>query len=136
MTKIQKCAGAFGALFLLVFALTNIPAFNDAEGKNFGLFAIDPIDNVVHFLTAVLGGIAAWKSVQWSRWFLVIFGVLYMADAGAGMFFQRGLLDTSLFTQPGGSPDFGLTNWLLNVPHIGIAGIMIWLGLTLDRSRA
>ncbi len=136
MTTIQKCAGAFAALFLLVFVLTNVPTFNDAQGRNFGLFVINPIDNVVHFLTAVIGGVAAWKSPGWSKRFLVLFGVLYMADAAAGMLLQRGLLDFTIFTQPGGGPSFGLTNWLLNVPHIGIAGVMIWLGFVLDRPRA
>ncbi len=136
MTKIQKCAGAFGVLFLVVFVLTNVPAFNDEQGRNFGLFVINPIDNIVHLLTAVLGLVAAWKSPMWAKWFLVLFGILYMADAAAGMFFQRGLLDFSLLTEPGGGASFGLTNWLLNAPHIGIAGLMIWFGYALSHSRA
>lgn len=133
MRSIQRLALAFGVLFLIVFVITNVPAFNDAQGRNFGLFVINPIDNIVHLLTAILGVLAGWCSPRWSRWFLAFFGILYGADAAVGMFLQRGLLDFSVFTQPGGTPDFGLTNWLLNIPHIGIAVVMVWLGFAFEK---
>lgn len=133
MSRIQQLAWAFAALFFVVYILTNIPAFNDAEGRNFGLFVINPIDNVVHLLTALLGALAAWKSARWSKWFFIIFGVLYELDAVAGIFQQRGLLDGTVFTQAGGSPSFSTTNILLNLPHVAIATVMILLGLYATR---
>ena len=126
---IQKLAWIFATLFLLVFIVTNVPAFNDAQGRNFGLFKIDPIDNLVHLLTAIIGGFAAWYSRRASKWFFIIFGVLYELDAVVGLLFSRGLLDTSIFTQGAGAADFGIINIALNIPHIIIASIMIAIGL-------
>ena len=126
---IQKLAWIFAALFLLVFIITNIPVFNDAEGRNFGLLKIDPIDNIVHLLTAIIGGVAAWYSRRASKLFFVMFGGLYELDAIVGLLFSRGLLDTSIFTQGVGSADFGIINIALNIPHIIIASIMIGIGL-------
>src|SRR5947209_2755129 len=98
LTIIQKLAWVFAVMFLLVVIITNVPAFNDARGYNFGLYKIDPIDNIVHFLTFVIGSICAWYSARFSKWFFVIFGALYGLDALAGLFLQRGLLDTTVFT--------------------------------------
>ena len=132
-TKIQTIAYVFALFFLLVVLVTNIPMFNDERGYNFGLYKIDPADNVIHFLTAVISAICGWYSAKASKWFLILFGALYGLDATAGLFFQRGLLDLTLFTELGGSPDFGLTNLFVNLPHIAIAAVMIWLGITVGR---
>jgi hypothetical protein len=133
MTIIQKWAAVFAGLFLIVFVTTHVPAFNDAQGYNFGLFKIDPIDDIVHLLTAILGFIAAWRSPKWARMFLVVFGILYALDAATGMVSQLGLLDLSLIhnTLLGETvlnPDFSVTNWLVNAPHIVISAAMISLG--------
>ena len=140
-TPIQKVAAAFAALFLLVFVSTHVPAFNDAQGYNFGLFKIDPIDDVVHLLTAILGLVAAWYGVRASRLFLVVFGTLYALDALTGMVSQLGLLDLSLIhnTLLGATivnPDFGIKNWLINAPHIVISAAMIYSGGWLFRTAA
>jgi len=126
----QRTAWIFGTIFLIVWVLTNIPAFNDAQGYNFGLFKIDPIDNIVHFLTVVLGFFAAWHSTYWSRWYVGLFGALYALDALTGMTTQMGLLDGSMLTSlssglPVWNPDFGMHNFLVNLPHIGIAAAML-----------
>jgi len=41
---------------------------------------------------------------------------------------SRGLLDGSIFLQGPASPDFGVTNWLLNFPHIIISGLALIIG--------
>ncbi len=138
MGYLRRWALIFGFLFLFVYIITNIPAFNDAQGYNFGLFKIDPIDNVVHLLTAVLGILAAWCSARYSRIFLIAFGTLYALDAATGMLSQLGLLDLSLIhnTLLGetiANPDFSITNWLINAPHIVISAVMITIGI---RARA
>ncbi len=133
MTRIQKWALGFGVLFLLVFVVTNIPAFNDAEGRNFGLFAINPIDNIVHLLTAVLGLLAGYFSARWSVWFFRLSGLVYGADTLTGLFLQRGFLDGTVFTLSGGSPDFGLTNIAINAPHIALTAVMLYVGFSYYR---
>ncbi|MCA1559753.1 MAG: hypothetical protein LC753_00485 [Acidobacteria bacterium] len=51
-----------------------------------------------------------------------------MSDAIVGMTMSRGLLDGSIFTQGPGRPDFGMTNWALNLPHVIISGIALVIG--------
>ena len=133
-------AFGFAVLFLLVWIATHVPAFNDAQGYNFGLFKIDPIDDIVHLLTALIGFFAAWYSTGASRKFLFIFGMLYALDAAAGLLSQLGLLDLSLIYSAlsGGTivdPDLSVKNFLINGPHIVISAVMIWAGARGFRSR-
>lgn len=136
MTKHQKWAWFFAGVFLFVFIVTNVPAFNDAEGRNFGLFKIDPIDNVVHFLTAVFCALAAWKSARWSSTCLAFFGILYGLDATVGLLLSKGLLDLTVFSGIGFAPDFSVRNLLINAPHVLIAIVMIWTGFLPMSRRA
>ncbi len=129
----QRAALFFATLFFVVWITTHVPQFNDARGYNFGLFKIDPIDDIVHLLTALLGFFAAWYSARASRWFLVVFGALYALDALTGMLTQLGLLDlslihNSLLGETLMHPDFSIVNWLVNAPHIVISAIMIAIG--------
>ena len=138
MVTVQRVAAAFAVLFLFVWVTTHVPALNDARGYNFGLFKIDPIDDIVHLLTAIIGFFCAWYSVKASRFFLVVFGVLYALDAATGMVSQLGLLDLSLVhnTLLGETilnPDFGIINWLVNAPHIVISAAMTYSGVSLKR---
>jgi hypothetical protein len=119
----------FSILFLIVVVITNIPAFNDAQGYNFGLYKIDPIDNLVHFLTFLLGAVAVWYSSRSAKIFLIVFGTLYALDALVGLFLSRGLLDLTVFTDGRGFSDFSISNILVNAPHIGISFLMLACGL-------
>ena len=144
MTLIQKAALFFAGVFLVVFIVTNIPAFNDAQGYNFGLFKIDPIDNIVHLLTVLIGAFAAWYSAQVSRWFLILFGTFYGLDALVGLFTQQGLLDFTVILQAASNvskilnPDLGIKNFLINAPHVGISIAMVVSGCwgVLSRARS
>jgi hypothetical protein len=44
------------------------------------------------------------------------------------MTMSRGLLDLSVFKLGPGAPDFSLTNWALNLPHIVLATLALWIG--------
>jgi hypothetical protein len=127
-TSIQRWSGLWGIFFLLVVVITNIPAFNDEQGRNFGLYKIDMPDNIVHLLTAIWGIAAAYISIQASIWFFRIFGSVYMLDAIAGLFFSRGLLDLSIFMEGPGAADLSVTNILVNLPHVIISSILLYVG--------
>jgi hypothetical protein len=45
------------------------------------------------------------------------------------MTMSRGLLDLSVFKLGPGGPDFSVTNWLLNLPHIILATLALVFGL-------
>jgi hypothetical protein len=123
-----KLAWWYTAGFLGIFLITHTPALTDANGLSFGLFKIDPVDDFVHLLSGLFGLIVAWKAHRYIPLFFKLVGLAYMGDAIVGMTTSRGLLDGSLFMQGPGSPDFGLTNWALNLPHIILSGIALIIG--------
>ena len=123
-----KLAWLYTAGFLGIFLVTHTPALTDAQGLSFGLFKIDPVDDFVHLLSGLVGLIVAWRAHRYIPLFFKVVGLAYMGDAIVGMTMSRGLLDGSVFTQGPGRPDFGLTNWALNLPHIILSGIALVIG--------
>lgn len=104
----------------LVLLLIGILGFV-MESPLFGLFVVNPAHNIVHLASGLLALLAA-KSYTYSKWFLIIFGIVYGAVAVLG-FLSIG-------------PD-GTTVSLLNVVdvngmdnylHIGIALLCLIVG--------
>jgi hypothetical protein len=126
---LKKLAWAYTIGFLGIFIICHTPGFNDAEGRLFGLFKIDPIDDFVHLLSGVAGALVIFLAPRMLPLYFIVIGVLYDLDALVGMTMSRGLLDLSVFRQGIGSPDFSLTNWALNAPHIVLATLALWIGI-------
>ena len=124
----QKLAWFFAVNFLLVFIICHWPGFTDATGHLFGLFFIDPIDDVIHLLSAVAAAVAAWKSAKWSRVYFKFIGIPYGLDALTGLLFHREFLNLDVFTHGLGSPNFSIPNILINGPHIIILLSAVWIG--------
>ena len=114
--------------FVGVFLITHTPGFTDANGFLFGLFKIDPIDDIVHLLSGLVGLVVAVWAKSWIRTYLLWVGILYGLDAIVGLTQSRGLLDLSIFTQGMGTPDFSAKNFAVNLPHIVLAGIALVFG--------
>jgi hypothetical protein len=121
-------AWVYAAGFMGVFLVTHAPFLEDENGLSFGLFKIDPVDDFVHLLSGVAGIVVAAWLTRYIPMFFKWVGVLYMTDAAVGMLTSRGLLDGSLFVQGPGAADFSVTSWLLNLPHIVIAGVALVIG--------
>lgn len=135
ITPIQKCAWLYAFMAFSVVAIGYIPGAT-IDGLLFGLFKIDPVDDLIHGLTAVAAVLAAWISARTSVLFFWAFIVLYGLDATLGMLLQRGLLDLTALSVPGGSPDFGLTTWLINLPHILLVALALGMVLKFGKKRA
>lgn len=127
---LRKVAWLYAAGFVGVFLVTHAPGATDAEGRLFGLFRIDPIDDFVHLLSGVAGVVVAAWVVRLIPLYLKLVGILYGLDAIVGLGFSRGFLDGSLFTQGLGAPDLGVTNILINLPHIVLAGLALAIGFS------
>jgi hypothetical protein len=128
---VRTMAWVYTAGFTFVVVVTHVPYFNDAQGRSFGLFQIDARDDFVHILSAIAGFVVAGTG----RWMIPYFwavAVLYGLDALVGLFTTQGLLDLSVFTEPWASPDFGVTNMLVNLPHIVIVVVAL---VVLARAR-
>jgi hypothetical protein len=119
----------YTAGFLGIFVICHTPGFTNDQGQLFGLFRIDPIDDFVHLLSGIAGALVAWRYLSLIPAFFITVGILYNLDALVGMTMSRGLLDLSVFRQGIGSPDFSLTNWLLNLPHIVLATLALVIGI-------
>ena len=125
---LKLLAWVYTAGFVGIFLITHAPWLTDARGYLLGLFKIDPIDDIVHLLSGLAGGIVAMWAPGLIRTYLQWIGLLYGLDAVAGLTQGRGLLDLSIFTQGVGTPDFSPTNFLVNLPHIVLAGIALVFG--------
>jgi hypothetical protein len=125
---LRKLAWVYTGGFLAVVIITHTPAFNDENGLSFGLFKIDPVDDFVHLLSGIAGFIVAAFATRCIPLYFKAIGILYGLDVVVGMLMSRGFLDLSVFTRGPAAPDFGLTNWLLNLPHIVIAGLALVVG--------
>ena len=123
-----KLAWLYTIGFIGIVIITHTPALTDEQGLSFGLFKIDPVDDFVHLLSGIAGVIVAWRAHRYIPLFFKLVGIAYMGDAIVGMTMSRGLLDGSLFMKGPGGPDFSLTNWALNLPHIVLAGIALVIG--------
>jgi len=126
---LKRWAWVYAAGFVGVFLVTHAPGATDAQGRLFGLFKIDPIDDIVHLLSGVAGVIVAVWATAWIALYLIAVGVLYGLDAIIGLVASRGLLDGSLFAQGRGAADFSVTNVLINLPHIALAGLALVIGV-------
>ncbi len=126
----RKIALGYAVVLALVAALNYlpIPGLVDAEGRTFGIFALDIYDDALHLASALWALAAAAISARASRMFLILFGALYLADGILGAFTGSGFLDLGIFTW--GVLDIPFTLKLLSsLPHILLGGFALVMGL-------
>ena len=105
-------------ILLAAASLNYIPGLTDAQGRAFGVFALDIFDDGLHVASALWAGIAAATSNRASRIFLRYFGLLYLTDGLLGLAAGTGYLDLGIVKH--GIVDLPLTFKILaNLPHIG-----------------
>jgi hypothetical protein len=105
-------------ILLAAASLNYIPGLTDAEGRAFGVFALDIFDDALHVASALWAGISALVSSRAARIFLRYFGLLYLTDGMLGLAAGSGFLDLGIVHH--GVLDLPLTFKILaNLPHIG-----------------
>ena len=132
MTLIRLiCFGYFAAL-LGAASLNYIPGLTDDQGRSFGIFALDIHDDALHLGSALWALAAALISHKAARFFLLVFGAIYLGDGALGLATGSGYLDLGIFTN-------GLLNLpfsfriLANLPHITLGGFALFSGLRWGR---
>ncbi len=136
----QGLAWFYCALFVFVLLVTNLPGLADAEGRNLGLFKIDPIDNVIHGLSGVWAAYGAWRSPGASRFYFRAFGLFYTLDAFIGLFTGYATID--LLTHFSPAPGYSMLDNIVvsiaaNLPHFVIGPVALMVGFLLpDTVRA
>jgi hypothetical protein len=129
LTLHRRTALAYAVILALVASLNYlpIPGLVDAEGRTFGIFALDIYDDALHLASALWALAAALISARASRMFLILFGALYFLDGLLGCFAGSGFLDLGIFTW--GWLDIPVTLKILSsLPHLILGGIALAVG--------
>lgn len=132
MTVLRKICLGYFAVLLAVAALNYIPGLTDADGRAFGVFALDVFDDSLHLASALWALGAALWSQRAARFYLTVFGAAYLADGAMGLVVGSGYLDLGIFTNGVLALPFGF-KILANAPHIALGGFALWAGLTRER---
>ncbi|MCW3838260.1 hypothetical protein ACFQ1E_19590 [Sphingomonas canadensis] len=134
MDGLRRFGWAYFALFVAVVVSGFVPAFNDAEGRQFGLFTLDLYDHALHLFSGLWAGIAALVSRGATRSYFRLFGPLYFLDGVLGLATGSGYLDLGIFLY--GPLDLPLeTRFFANLPHLVIGGFAAWVGYIYARER-
>jgi len=124
MSRLRLIAVLYTVALLFAAALNYIPGLTDAEGRAFGIFALDIYDDSLHLASAAWAGIAAFLSARASRNFLFYFGLLYFGDGLLGLITGSGYLDLGIVNY--GIQDLPFTFKILaNLPHLFLGGVGI-----------
>jgi hypothetical protein len=132
MSRLRLLAFLYSLALLGAAALNYVPGITDAEGRAFGIFALDVFDDALHLVSALWALAAALTSARASRLFLVIFGALYLADGALGFVTGSGYLDLGILRW-GWQPWDTTFRILANAPHIFLGGVALAAGLLVDR---
>ena len=118
MGTMRRTALVYMVILLGAASLNYIPGVTDAEGKAFGIFALDIFDDALHVASALWAGLSAFTSTRASQIFLRYFGLLYFTDGLLGLATGSGYLDLGIMKH--GMVDLPFTFKILaNLPHIG-----------------
>jgi uncharacterized protein DUF4383 len=130
-----RILAAFFAIALLGAAATNyIPGLTDAQGRAFGIFALDIYDDLLHLASATWAALAALMGRNSSRFFLRAFGLLYLADGLMGLVTGSGYLDLGIIINGVQTLPF-MFKVMANTPHILLGSIGVIGGFFLGRGE-
>ncbi|HEY5022912.1 MAG TPA: DUF4383 domain-containing protein [Gemmatimonadaceae bacterium] len=127
-TTLQKLAGVFGIIFIIVAVLGFIApgglvmAMDPTTGMVLGIFPVNLLHNIVHLLFGVWGLVAS-RSWSGSKTFFTVGGIIYVVLTCVGF-----LSPTGFGLVPLGGADI----WL----HAVLAIAMLGIGLTAKAAPA
>ncbi len=132
MDIIRRIAAGFAIALGFVTLLNYIPGLTDAQGRAFGVFALDKFDDALHFASALWAAVAAATSRRASEIFLKVFGTLYFLDGLMGLVFGSGYLDLGIVMQ--GVQALPMTFKIMaNAPHLLLGAMGMFSGFVLAR---
>lgn len=130
MDIIRRIAAGYAVVLGIVTVLNYIPGLTDAQGRAFGVFALDIYDDALHLGSALWAAVSAYLSRGAARKFLQIFGVLYCLDGLMGLAFGSGYLDLGILIYGVVQQPF-VFKVMANAPHILLGGFAAWAGFVL-----
>ena len=134
MGILRRIALVYMVILLAAASLNYIPGLTDAEGRAFGVFALDIFDDALHVASALWAGTAAALSTRASRIFLRYFGLLYLTDGLMGLAVGSGYLDLGIMNH--GVLHLPLTFKILaNLPHIFGGAFAMYSSFRFERDK-
>ena len=124
----RRLALIYAAILFGAAALNYIPGLTDAEGRVFGVFALDVFDDLLHLVSGLWALGAALISSRAARQFLLIFGALYLGDGLLGLATGSGYLDLGIINNGMLDLPFGF-RIAANAPHILLGAVALAAGL-------
>lgn len=132
MTTLRYICFGYTVSLMIAASLNYIPGLTNAEGRAFGIFALDIFDDSLHFFSALWALIAGLMSHRAARIFLIYFGALYFGDGFLGLITGSGYLDFGIFNY--GIQDFPFVFKILNnLPHLFLGGFALFAVWMWDR---
>jgi len=118
----KKLAMVLGIIFIILGLVGFLT--NPLVGPAGALFPANPLHNLIHLITGIIGVWVAAKSMSGTMMYLKIFGIIYLLVAILGFAM--------------GSPILGLvdTNMADNLLHLIVALLFIWAGFWGGKSGA
>lgn len=135
MNRLRLVAFLYFLVLLFAASLNYLPFVPIADGKTFGIFALDVYDDALHFVSALWAGIAVWLGGRAARTFLLTFGALYFADGLLGLITGSGYLDLGIINYGIQDLPFGF-RIMANLPHLGLGGLAVLCGLVFRSDAA
>ena len=128
MTLLRYITLGYFVALMSAASLNYIPISGiiDANGRAFGVFALDLFDDSLHVASALWALIAGALSHRASRLFLVYFGTAYLMDGVLGLFTGSGYLDFGIFIYGIYEYPSFLIKFAANLPHILLGGFAIF----------
>ena len=127
LSTMQRIAVGYACALAFAAALNYIPGFTDAQGRTFGIFALDLYDDLLHLASAAWALLAAWTSRAAAVTFLKTFGALYFLDGLLGVLTGVGFLDLGIFIY-GPQPGSMVFKFLASAPHLVLGGFAMYAG--------
>lgn len=130
MDLIRLIAWGYAVVLGLAALLNYIPGLTDAQGRVFGIFALDIYDDALHLASAAWAAVSAYWSRQAAKTFLKLFGTLYALDGLLGLATGSGYLDLGIVIY--GVQDLPIGFKILaNLPHIALGAFAAFSGFVL-----
>lgn len=129
MTHLQKICLGYFVVLMAAASLNYIPGLTDEAGLAFGIFALDIFDDALHVASALWALYAGLRCHAAARFFLIVFGALYLGDGVFGFFTGYGYLDLGIFTNASAGPSFTFLRLAANLPHLALGAFALWAGL-------
>ncbi|MCV3271359.1 hypothetical protein [Roseobacter sinensis] len=129
MSHLQKICLGYFVVLMAAASLNYIPGLTDEDGLAFGIFALDIFDDALHVASALWALFSGLRSHATARFFLIVFGALYLGDGIFGFFTGYGYLDLGIFTNASAGLSFTFVRFAANLPHLALGAFALWAGL-------